>query len=575
MTNFLAIFKLDLLMSFKLSNGDKRKLAKKIGLIVLLLVAFAVPLGGVLIMLYFLSQAAVFGGYLDEILNLIFLTVQLAILIFFLPSYINTVWFSKDRQLLSSMPIGSTAVFVSRMLTIYLSALIISVLVTLTGGAVVAAGSASASETYAELIAQGLLTPTAQAEVYAGAGYYLMLFFTALTLPVIPMFVMAALSFPLMKIISYFKRNSVVKTVLMLIIYGAFFALIYVGSFYLQNSMQNIAIDGSENSFDMLSELLEMMCGFTRNVYPSYFAAEAMCGSWQGGLCYAAVIVGCAALTLIGSKFFFTLADTRAVINTGKKNSAESEVKIKSTGVKLALMKKDIICLMREPQLAFQSLAGIVLAPIVLLVLNIMLPMGAAEGTEDMYPLMNGAMSLLMLILFTCGTNLLASIAVSREGRSFKIMRFMPISCKDIIIAKLLLADIFSFICTLINCIVLISLSVFNAVDFFGALISVTLINMGVNAYALGRDIKAPKFDYNTVRELVKSSSKTLSSMLVSLAVSIACVAAYVGIILAMGRNYASSGAIWGAVLGISIIVFAIFRYKCISRMSKAMDVIE
>ena len=29
-------------------------------------------------------------------------------------------------------------------------------------------------------------------------------------------------------------------------------------------------------------------------------------GSWQGGLCYAAVIVGCAALTLIGSKFFFT-----------------------------------------------------------------------------------------------------------------------------------------------------------------------------------------------------------------------------------------------------------------------------
>ena len=59
MTNFLAIFKLDLLMSFKLSNGDKRKLAKKIGLIVLLLVAFAVPLGGVLIMLYFLSQAAI------------------------------------------------------------------------------------------------------------------------------------------------------------------------------------------------------------------------------------------------------------------------------------------------------------------------------------------------------------------------------------------------------------------------------------------------------------------------------------------------------------------------------------
>lgn len=70
MTNFLSVFRLDLLMNFRLSYGDKRKLAKKIGLFVLLLVAFALPLAFVLIMLYFLSQTAVFGGYLDELLNL-------------------------------------------------------------------------------------------------------------------------------------------------------------------------------------------------------------------------------------------------------------------------------------------------------------------------------------------------------------------------------------------------------------------------------------------------------------------------------------------------------------------------
>ena len=237
MTNFLSVFKLDLLMNFKLSGGDKKQIAKKVGIIVLLLVAFALPLAAVLIMLYFLSQVAVFGGYLDELINMIFLAVQLIVLVFFLPSYINSVWFSKDRQLLASMPIGGTAVFVSRMLVIYISTLMISVPVTLIGGAVVAAGSASAEEMYAPLIQQGELTLTSQAQVYGTAGYYIMLLLASLTLPAAPLFVMAILSFPLMKIISYFKRNSALKTIVMLVAYGAFFALIYVGSFALQNSM--------------------------------------------------------------------------------------------------------------------------------------------------------------------------------------------------------------------------------------------------------------------------------------------------------------------------------------------------
>lgn len=575
MTNFLSVFRLDLLMNFRLSYGDKRKLAKKIGLFVLLLVAFALPLAFVLIMLYFLSQTAVFGGYLDELLNLVFFSVQLIILVFFLPSYINSVWFSKDRQLLASMPIGESAVFVSRMLVIYISTLIISVIITLIGGAVIAAGSASALDTYADLIAQGVLTPTPQAEVYGSAGYYFMLLFTSLTLPVIPLFIMALVSFPLMKIISYFKRNSVVKTVVMLIAYGAFFAVIYVGSFYLQNSMQDIVPDGSEDSFELLNALIERTCGFTRYIYPSYFAASGMCGSWQDGLCYAAVITACAALTVAGSKFFFSLSDTRAVMNSGGRSGEEEAVKIKSMGVRLALIKKDIACIMREPQLAFQSLAGIVLCPIILVIINVMLPMGAAEGTEDMYPTMNAAMSVLLLITLTCGSNLLASIAVSREGQNFKIVRFMPISGKDIVIAKLALADIFSFICILIDDIILVSLSVFNVVDFFGALVCTNLISMGINAYALGRDIKNPRFSYNSIRELVKSSSKTLTSMLVTLVVSIACMAVFIGVTVGMGQGYAASGAIWGAILAISLIVFGIFRYKCITRMSKGIDAIE
>lgn len=114
MTNFLSVFKLDLKLNFQSLLGDKSKMAKRIGLLVLLLVAFAIPLALIFVMLYFMAQVAVlFGGFADELINLVFTAIQLIILVFFLPSYVNTVWFSKDRQLLSSMPIGGSAVFVS------------------------------------------------------------------------------------------------------------------------------------------------------------------------------------------------------------------------------------------------------------------------------------------------------------------------------------------------------------------------------------------------------------------------------------------------------------------------------
>ena len=576
MTNFLSVFKLDLKLNFQSLLGDKSKMAKRIGLLVLLLVAFAIPLALIFVMLYFMAQVAVlFGGFADELINLVFTAIQLIILVFFLPSYVNTVWFSKDRQLLSSMPIGGSAVFVSRMLIIYISTALISVVLSVIGGAVIAAGSASAEVMYAELIAQGIVTPTAQTAISGTAEYYIMMIVAGLTLPVLPLFIMAVLSFPLMKIISYFKRTSAVKTVIMMLAYGAFFALIYVGYFALQNGMSGIVIDGSQVSFEMVGALMESMCGFTRYVYPSYFAAAGMCGEWESSLIYVAVRIGCGALTVLGRRVYFTLADTKAVVSTGKKKQQEKERHIKSAGVRLALIKKDFITLLREPQLAFQSLSGLILGPIMLLIINIALPMGAAEGTEDMYPVINGATSLLLLILFTCGTNLLASIAVSREGQSFKIVRFMPVSGRDIVISKLILADIFSFICILVDDIVLLSLSVFNVVDFFGALISVTLINMGINTFSVWRDIKQPKLIYNNIRELVKSSSKTLMSMLISLVVAIVGLALYIGIPFAGLEKYAASAAIWGAMTAFAIIVFCVFRINSVKRMSEGIERIE
>ena len=162
------------------------------------------------------------------------------------------------------------------------------------------AGSAAAVEDYAQAIAQGALELSPQAYVYGSADYYMMMFFTALTLPVIPLFVMAAVSFPIMKVISYLKQSSVLKAVIMIGVYGALFAALYVGMFYLQNSMGEMVFDGTEDAFAVLDKMLASLCGYTQHIYPSIWAARGMCGDWQSSLIYAAVILVLGAAALVG-----------------------------------------------------------------------------------------------------------------------------------------------------------------------------------------------------------------------------------------------------------------------------------
>ena len=90
MTNFLSVFKLDLKLNFQSLLGDKSKMAKRIGLLVLLLVAFAIPLALIFVTLYFMAQVAVlFGGFADELINLVFIShvLTLAFVIYFISFY--------------------------------------------------------------------------------------------------------------------------------------------------------------------------------------------------------------------------------------------------------------------------------------------------------------------------------------------------------------------------------------------------------------------------------------------------------------------------------------------------------
>lgn len=555
MNNFLPLFRLDLRMNFSLKSDDKKAAAKKLLIVLLIVAAMAAPLVLMLMALYYMAQIAALYGGLDYIVNLVFMGVQLFIFIFYMPLYINVVYFSKDRELLASMPVGNTAVFLSRMSVLFINTALISLPVVITASAVIAAACAKAG-------------------VVMGAGFYIMMIFTGVTLPAIPLFLITVISFPIMKIVSLFKRASAFKTVILLVLYAAIFAVMYVVMFGLQNKFGDIQMDGSEESTNALLLLINSISAITGYIYPSLFAARAMCGinGVVSGFAYTGVILAVFILALVIAKFLFTLQDTRAH-SFNRMSAVTQGVSGKSASARFALIRKDILTILREPQLALQTFGGCVILPVILVVYNLMLPKGAGDESENM-PQMLSAISFFMIMVMSA-TNVLASIAVSREGERFSLIRSMPVSGRDIVISKLLLADLYTVFLVIISVICLIATGTYNYIDAIGTVVTVILAGTGINALSLNRDIRNPKFRFNNYNELAKSASKNLVSMLAGMGMAAAVV------ILTFALPYTGlSGdllkvTVWGISAAIAAAMFAVFRFRCVKRMSAAIENIE
>ena len=189
MFNFLSLFRLDLSFAFGFKGASRKEIIKRIALMALICVCFAVPLFFVFAILYFGAQLSVVYGGLAEIINIVFFAMQLMMIAIFLPSYVSVVFFSKDNELLASLPIGKSAIFSSRMLTMYLQMSAVSLPITLIAGIVTACGASAAG-------------------YGVGAVFWILLLFASITIPIIPLSLITLISFPVMKFVSLFKANS-------------------------------------------------------------------------------------------------------------------------------------------------------------------------------------------------------------------------------------------------------------------------------------------------------------------------------------------------------------------------------
>lgn len=499
---------------------------------------------------------AVLAAFLKNIADLSVLVTaiafgtQLVVLFLSMTSMFSTLYDAKDTPFLQTLPIRPTGVFFAKFAILYVNALKLSSAVFL-------------PVAYVAVITFNVVNHTMFYGVYA------LLLLVGLFLPVLPMFVAVLFSMPIVWIGSYFKGKPTLKSVMTIIFYMMLMCAYMVVVYYM-----NTTGFGQEGEVVISQSTLSSLYTLANVAYPDKVLVE-LCFGIQAGKNFgisAACIVGMIAIALVLASVFYKR------INTRKSETAAFDTKVKTQlkqdSVVIAIMKKDFKSIIRNSTLAMTSFANLIMAPIFIVVMYF-ITVSKMQSGETGSPLMTEMMGIGFIVMysmiFLAGANLLASLAYTREGKSFFATKSLPIKPIDSIKAKVLLA-------TIVPAVIMIPIMLIALLLYKTDIVSVLLLGLdtmlmvvGINCLNVLFDMKKGNQHWEEMSELRNASRGNYYQILsASVAITPAAVLFVLGILLstfASGLGEVGIKAIFWAVatvisVAICIIGVCVIRNK-------------
>ena len=434
---------------------------------------------------------AVLAAFLKNIADLSVLVTavafgtQLAVLFLSMTSMFSTLYDAKDTPFLQTLPIRPTGVFFAKFAILYVNALKLSSAVFL-------------PVAYVAVITFNVVNHTMFYGVYA------LLLLVGLLLPVLPMFVAVLFSMPIVWIGSYFKGKPTLKSVMTIIFYMMLMCAYMVVVYYM-----NTTGFGQEGDVVISQSTLSSLYTLAKVAYPDKVLVE-LCFGIQAGKNFgisAACIVGMIAIALVLASLFYKR------INTRKSETAAFDTKVKTQlkqdSVVIAIMKKDFKSIIRNSTLAMTSFANLIMAPVFIVVMYF-ITVSKMQSGETGSPLMTEMMGIGFIVMysmiFLAGANLLASLAYTREGKSFFATKSLPIKPIDSIKAKVLLA-------TIVPAVIMIPIMLIALLLYKTDIVSVLLLGLdtmlmvvGINCLNVLFDMKKGNQHWEEMSELRNAS---------------------------------------------------------------------
>ena len=503
MSNFLTLFKHELKMQFPLKPQKGRKfdfLGSLLSVLMVVLIAavFVVLLSTIVTNYVLIKVNKVADPLLRtmELLNVCYTVVIIALVLAGLENMRKTLTEKKYKSLFLRLPVKQQTIFASKLATLLISNYILAFILIAT------------------------INTIFYVSVDLSPAFWVMSVLVWLLMPMAAFLIATVLLVPYIKLIDFISNKYTLMFLsITAIIMGAF--LVY--SMFLE-VVQMLLETGSikflfnENFINTLQKLYKW-------TYPANCFANIALGS--NLLISFAVAIGIAAVAVfvvyfVSKRLFYaTLYKNENRRQTGKK--VEQKKKLKPL---VSLMKKEFICIFREPKNLFSYFAIAASMPVMVyccytlfesLIINTI-------GMTVSFPL-----AVLIVLIFSILTNTFCSTNITRDGAAAIKTKMYPVKASTILLAKVLLCDIVSSLSIIISVIVLAAATSLGGGDAaVCALISIVFSTAQI-FIATRMDLNGAKLS-SSLAEMQSASNRTIAKV-VTMGILLALIAGILSVL--------------------------------------------
>ncbi len=407
--------------------------------------------------------------------------VQVMVLIITIHTMLSVLYGSEDAAFFNSLPLKQTSVFFAKFAVVYVTTLqYVALLVipfALSGGITFA------------------IAHTAQ----MFWGYFAIIILFVPLFPLLPLAVLTLLSMPIEYVNSFFKGRAALKSALTILSYIVLMTA-YIAIVFLMGNMNSSAPSGEEPAIS--ATLIKTFATVSKAFYPNKAMVDLSNGIDVGqniGISLAC-IVGLPAVMFVASMLFYKRISRRGLESHSEKHRKDRTYK--PLRVIPALMKKDILTVVRNPRMALSSFAPVFFTPIVIVIMYFAMIKDADPESASLYDMLRTTMPQMMITILCSSANALASMAYSREGKSYHLTHTLPISARQSITAKLALSLCVTGGCATVCVILTAALYRLSILSGALMLLGVLMCVVGSASLLIFCDIKTGNVNWSSYDEL-------------------------------------------------------------------------
>ena len=503
MDKFLILFKHELKMQFPLKPQKGRKFdflgsLLSVLMVVLISAVFVILLSTIVSNYVLIKVNKVADPLLrtKELLNLCYTVVLIALTLAGLENMRKTLTEKRYKTLFLRLPVKHQTIFASKLATLLISNYILALILIVT------------------------INTIFYVSVDLPTMFWVMTVFVWLFMPMAAFLIATVLLVPYIKLIDFISN----KYTLMFISISA----IIMGAFLLYSSFLNVVqrlLETGSIKFLFNEKFINTLQALAKWTYPANCFANIALGTDL--LVSFAVAIGVAAVAVVlvyfvsKSLFYATLYKNENRLETGKKK--EQKKKLKPL---LSLMKKEFICIFREPKNLFSYFAIAASMPVMVYCCYTLFESLITNtiGMKVSFPL-----ATLIVLIFSILTNTFCSTNITRDGAAAIKTKMFPVKASTILLAKVLLCGIVSSLSVIISLIVLASATSLSFGD--AAICAVIAI-----AFSTAQIFIATRMDLNgaklssTLAEMQNASNRTIAKV-VTMGILLALVAGILSVL--------------------------------------------